>query len=282
MKITPDVRAPSGQGAEFQKLVEDKPSYQFQVLSSQLVVADDRRLDLLQSLHVMHAGNLTHAVDDVFQMLQVGNVEHDVDIRLTIVGAGFDIADVGLGVADHGGYLLQHPETIVAKDGQLHRIRAGRSVVLGPFHINPAFRFIQQVGHVGTIDGMDRDPLAASHVTDDGLASNRITTAGPVYQQVAVSLDANGVVVLVAAEDAPHHAGKSTWLLLVLIGQGRAGRWRHASQYLSRRIFAVPNARHQVVGTPRAVVGCNLLQFFVLDVLQRYPIFARFFLDQFA
>src|ERR1700690_3794929 len=119
-----------------------KNKKQQSVLSSQFSVGSFGRLDLLQSLHVVNAGDLTHAIDDVFQVFQVGNVEHDVDIRLAVVGTGLDVADVGLGIADHGGYLLQHPKTIVAEDRKLHRIGAGRSVVLGPLHIDLAFRFI--------------------------------------------------------------------------------------------------------------------------------------------
>src|SRR4029077_1707972 len=181
---------------------------------------------------------------------------------------------------DHRCDLFQHTKTIVAEHRELHRIGTRRSVVLGPLHINLAFRFIQQVGHVGTIDGMDGNALATSDVADDGLAPNRVATAGAIHQQVAVALDANGVVVLVATEDAPHHARESARLLLFLIGQRRADRRRHASQYLTRRIFAVANARHEVIGTPRAVVGRNFLQLLVLNVLERYAILARFFLDE--
>ncbi|MGB6678301.1 MAG: hypothetical protein WBE44_16525, partial [Terriglobales bacterium] len=49
----------------------EKTSCQLIVLRSQLAYANDERLDLLQSLHVMHPGNLAHAVDDVFEMFQV-------------------------------------------------------------------------------------------------------------------------------------------------------------------------------------------------------------------
>src|SRR5690242_1436216 len=230
----------------------------------------------------MHAGNLAHAVDDVFQMLQVSDIEHDVNVGLAIAGAGLDVTDVGLGVADDGGDLFQHPKAIVAEDGEFHRVSAGGTVVLGPLDINLALGLIQQVGHIGTVDGMHRDPFAASDVAHDGLASNRVTTAGAVNQQVAVSFYASGVVVLVAAESAPDHAGQPPGLLFFLIRQGRTGRRRHASQDLPRRIFAVADARHQVVGAPCAVVGGDLLPLLVLDVLERYAILAGFFLDQLA
>src|SRR5438105_14824365 len=74
---------------------------------------DDGRLYLLQSLHVVYAGNFTHTVDNVLQMLQVGDIEHNIDIRLAIVGARFDIADVGLSITDHSSNLPERNELIV-------------------------------------------------------------------------------------------------------------------------------------------------------------------------
>src|SRR6266481_5769110 len=90
-----------------------------------LVVADDRPLDLLQSLHIVYAGNLADAVNDVLQVLQVGDIEDDIDVRLAIAGAGFDVADVGFSIANHGRDLLQHAEAIVAEDGEFYRVGAG-------------------------------------------------------------------------------------------------------------------------------------------------------------
>src|SRR5258708_6018422 len=83
-------------------------------------------------------------------------------------------------------------------------------------------------------------------------------------------------------EAARHPSREPAGLLFSLPGEGGATRRRHASQYLPRRIFAVANARHEVIGTPRAVIGRNFLQLLVLNVLQRYPILARLFLDELA
>src|SRR5581483_8474602 len=62
----------------------------------------------LQSLHIMHTRDFPHAVDDVFEVLQVFDFDHDIHIGLTVFGAGADVADVGFGVADDGSDLLQH------------------------------------------------------------------------------------------------------------------------------------------------------------------------------
>ena len=63
-------------------------------------------LDLLQSLHVMHAGDLADAVHDFLEVFQVGDFQDYVYAGLAVLAAGFDVADVGVGVADHGGDLF--------------------------------------------------------------------------------------------------------------------------------------------------------------------------------
>jgi hypothetical protein len=40
--------------------------------------------NLLQPLHVMDAGNLSHSLNDVFQVLQVGDIEDDIHVRLSV------------------------------------------------------------------------------------------------------------------------------------------------------------------------------------------------------
>jgi hypothetical protein len=79
-------------------------------------------LDFLESLYIMHAGYFAHPVDDVLQMLQVSNVENYIYVGLAIGGTGFNIANVGLGVADDCGDLLQHAKPVIAVDRQLYRI----------------------------------------------------------------------------------------------------------------------------------------------------------------
>jgi len=72
-------------------------------------------LDLLQPLHIVHARNLAHTVNDRLQVFEVGDFEDYVDAGLAVTGAGFDVADIGVLVADDGGDLFQHAETVVAK-----------------------------------------------------------------------------------------------------------------------------------------------------------------------
>ena len=58
------------------------------------------RLDLLQSLHVMHAGDLADTVHDFLEVFQIGDFEDHVYAGLAVLAASFYVADVGVGVAD--------------------------------------------------------------------------------------------------------------------------------------------------------------------------------------
>src|SRR5271163_679563 len=257
----------------------EKTNCQLIVLRSQLAYANDERLDLLQSLHVMHPGNLAHAVDDVFEMFQVSNIENDIDVSLPIRTAYLHIPNVGFGIADHGCHLFQHAEAVVTEDRELYRVRTRGSLVAGPFHIDAALRFIQQVHHVGAIHRVDGDAFAAGHVTDHVFAANRIAAAGAVHEQIAVALYADGIVAAVSAENSPDYARDAARLTL---SDRRRGSRGQTSQHLPRRIFAVSYSRHQVVDLAQAVVGSDLTQLFVLDFFQRDPVFPRFFLNQLA
>ncbi len=78
--------------------------------------------DFLHSLHVVHAGNFPQPADDPLQVLQVFDVDDEIDRRLAVGGAGLDVVDVDVLVADERGHLLEHAAAIVAKHGELDRI----------------------------------------------------------------------------------------------------------------------------------------------------------------
>lgn len=96
----------------------------------------------------MHAGDFSYALDDAFQVLQVGDVEDDVYVGLAVGGAGFDVADVGFGVANDGGDLFEHAEAVVAHDGEFYGIGAGGFLVAFPVDIDAALGLVHQVDDV--------------------------------------------------------------------------------------------------------------------------------------
>src|SRR5580704_3284723 len=220
--------------------------------------ANRQRLNLLQSLYIVHAGNFAHAIDDVFEVLEVGNVENDIDVGLPIRAAYLHISNVSFGVADHRRYLFQHAESIIAKDGKLHRIGTWRSLIVRPFHIDATLRLIQEVNHVRAIHGVDSDAFAAGHVTDDALAADGIATSGAVYEQVAMAFHTDGVVAAVSTENPTHHAGDAARFTSLTIGDGRGGSRRQASQHLPRGVLAVSDSCHQVFDLAQTIVGGDL------------------------
>src|SRR5437764_12959130 len=145
--------------------------------SSLKLTAESRQLDSLQSLYVMNAGNLSYAVNYSFQMLEVFDFDYNIYVCLTVRGTRFDVANVGFAVADDGGDLLQHAETVVTEHGQLHREGDGSAFFLAPFHINLALRLIHKIEHVGTVYRMHRHAFATSDITNDRFSPNRITAA---------------------------------------------------------------------------------------------------------
>src|SRR6202522_1835956 len=108
--------------------------------------------DIVQPLYFVDAGNFSQAGDDLFEMFEVGDVEHDFHAGLAVGGAGGDVADVAFGVADHAGNTLQHSETIVAEDGEFYGIGCGSGFVARPSHFNFSLGLVKKIGDVRTVD----------------------------------------------------------------------------------------------------------------------------------
>src|SRR5580658_3872225 len=163
------------------------------------------RLDFLQPLDVVDAGDLSYSVHDFLVVFQVGDFQDHVEAGLAVLAARFHAADIGFGVADDGGDLFEHTPTVIAEESDFYGIGNGLTVfVSGPEDVDAAVGFVEEVGDVRTIDGVDGDAFAAGDVADDGLSANGIATAGAIDEEVALSADDDGVAV--GAEDAADHA----------------------------------------------------------------------------
>src|SRR5207245_5851973 len=172
-------------------------------------------LDLLQPLHIVHAWNLAHPGNNIFQVLEIGDVEHDINVRLPVIGPGFNVADVGFAIADDSRNLLEHAETVVAKNRELHWICARRPIIARPFHFNLPLRLVHQCYHVRTVRRVDRHAFAASYVTHHILAADRVTTSRSVDQQIAMALYPDGLVVVICAKQSPQYAGSAAGSLVL-------------------------------------------------------------------
>src|ERR1022692_4953508 len=166
------------------------------------------RSDLLQSLHVVHAGNLSHSVHDFLEVFQVGDFQDYVYAGLAVLALGFDVADVGVSVADHGGDLFQHAEAVVAQQRDFYRIGNGLAIFVSrPKDVDAAVGLVEKIGDVGTVDGVNGHALAARDIADDGLAANRVTTLGAIDEQVPGPARHDGVAG--PAKHSAHHARKA-------------------------------------------------------------------------
>src|SRR5215469_18338414 len=178
-------------------------------------------LHLLYPLHIPHAIDLPHAADDAFQVLQIGDVYDDVDGGVGSCGFGFDVADVGVGVADDCRDLLQHARAVITEHNKLNGeprlpYRGGaNAAVLAPLNGDAALRLVHQVLDVCARLGVHSHALATRHVADDLFAANRITTSRAIDQQIVVTFNLDGRGV--AAEDPSHYAGEAAGRLVGLV-----------------------------------------------------------------
>src|SRR5215469_4806047 len=240
-------------------------------------------LEPFYALDIAHAGNAAQAGDDALHVLEVFNFEHHVDGRLAVGGAGFDVADVGVVVADDGGDLLEHAFAVVTKNRELHRVPTGR--VATPFNRNLAVGLVHQVGHVGTRSRVHGHAFATRDIADDVFATNGIAASRSIHHKVTVSPDLDGSVAA-AAKDATDHTGNRTrlWLFrsfslgLELLGGFRCKLAKH----LTGRELAIAEAGEEVVDSAEAIFGGDPVEGRVFDALERNAIATRFFFDQLA
>ena len=246
----------------------------------------DAPLNFLQSLHVVDAGDLADAVHNFLEMLEVGDFQDHIHLGLSVLAVGLNVADVGAGVADDGDDLFQHAGAVVADQGEFDGIGNGLAFnVAGPFNVDAAVGFVEKIGDVGAVDGVDGHAFAAGNVADDGFAANRVATAGAIDEQVAVPADDDGVGV--SAEDAADHARKTPMPEMPLDprpvcapanGLGAGGS--EFREHLAGGVLAVaePAIRSSARPSPYSVATLQ----FLLDFLERDAVFARLFFQQLA
>src|SRR5258708_16846280 len=115
----------------------------------------------------MHPRTLPLAVDDFLEVFQVGDFEDYVHAGLSVLAASFDVADVGVGVADEGSDLFEHAEAVIAEKSDFYRICNRLAVfVAGPKYVDAAVRFVEKIGDVRTVDGVDGNAFAPGNISD--------------------------------------------------------------------------------------------------------------------
>src|ERR1035437_274132 len=151
-------------------------------------------LQLLCSLHGVHAGDAAQAEDHAVEVAYVFGFGYQFDDGFAVlILADIDAADVGVVVGDNGDQLLQHAHAVVAGDGDLDRVALRPAGVLaahaGPFDIDAAVALVEQVLHVGTTARMDGHALAASDVADDLFAANGVAATRTINQKIVLAFN---------------------------------------------------------------------------------------------
>src|SRR5579859_122051 len=253
----------------------------------------------LHALHIAHAGNLTQVGDDALQVRQVSNIDHDVDGGLQVSGARGHILDIGIVVADDGGYLFQHAEAVVAEDVEADGIggNAGGFTTRGlaPLYGDAAVGVIHQCIQVRTAPGVHGHALAAGDVTNNLLAADGVATARTIHQQVIMPHDLDGGGIRPAgsgacswshSQNAAHHVGEAALLgsffFRVRLGLSLFACRNQLAYNVAGRVLSVANAGHQVVRLGATIFRSYALKVFFSNALERQLESSGFALDQLA
>ena len=158
----------------------------------------------------MYPRNLPQPADHPLQVFHVLNINHNIDRCLAVGGAGFNVADVCIVVGNHGGQLLQHRRTVIAKNCQLYWIHSASVCLvhferLGPFHCNTAISLIHQVVDVGAAYRVHGHAFAARHVAHNRFTANRIATSRAIHQQIVIAFYLDRACVRALAKHATDH-----------------------------------------------------------------------------
>ena len=161
-----------------------------------------------------------------------------------------------------------------------HLYREGLDGRAGPLDVNLAFDFVHQVLNVGATDRMDRDALAARNITHDGLAADRVTTLGPVDQQVVDAFDFDDQVLIAACRRGSARTRRNG-------GRGRLRHFegdlagRHFLENLTRRELTVPERGVQILNLAVTVFGGDGFDLVLWNPHQLHAETARFALEIF-
>src|ERR1700689_3211325 len=163
----------------------------------------------------MHTRNLPQPGHNLFQVFEVGDVEHDLHASLAVLSTRPNISYITLSISDYTSNTFKHTKPVITINRKFHRISRRGGLVPRPLHIDAPFRFVHQVGNVRTAHCVHRHALATSDVAHDALSPNRIATARAVDQHVTLALDHDGVVI---ANHALPHARDSARLVRESLG----------------------------------------------------------------
>ena len=143
------------------------------------------------------AGDLAEVQDEFVEVADVDGFYDKVDDGITVwCGFGVDGANVGAIVGDDGCEFFEDAGAVFAEDGEADGVGVGlggpRILGIGesgPFDLDAAVGFVEEVLNVRTAASVDGDALAAGYITDDLFTTDGITTASAVDKEVILAFD---------------------------------------------------------------------------------------------
>src|SRR5260370_14410314 len=102
-----------------------------------------RSSDLVDTLHIIHAGDSADIGEDGLELAAIGDFQAGVDARVRAIRSAFQAVDVGSGAADYGGNISQKARP---NRGAAQKLPPGRRKAPGPPpHRRCAARFVPSI-----------------------------------------------------------------------------------------------------------------------------------------
>src|SRR5687767_10581080 len=154
-----------------------------------------RELEAANALDVDDVGHFADGRHDLLQLMEVGDLDHEIVDPATIVGdLDLRLGDVAIPRGDGPGDLRQEPRPIAPDvDRDPHRTlgRLLSRLVAVPLHVHQPFTIEDALHHRQAIAAVDGQPAPAGDEPHDLIARQRVAALGEADEQVIDPADAD-------------------------------------------------------------------------------------------
>src|SRR5208283_1613552 len=235
-----------------------------------------RRLDLVDALYAVDAVDATYAGENGFELALVRYFQTGFDASVLAVGAAFESANVGAGVADDGRDFREEAGTILGADEEFDGESGGAATT--PFDGDAAFGLIEKILDVGANAGVHGNAATPGDVSDDVVTGNGIAAFGAEDQQIVLTTDdERGFAKTQHALNGFNQRGLGIVGGLVRLLGGLA---EIAGQDLAGGIFAKADGGEKIFGLGETVFSGELCQIFSRNFLEALGEIAGFIFEE--
>src|SRR5438309_47164 len=226
------------------------------------------------ALDVDDVPDLADRADDVLELVEVGDLDHEVVDTPTVVGhRDLGLGDVAVARRNRPGDLGQEPRAVPADvDGDLHGPLGGLRDV--PLDVDEPLPVEDALGDGQAVARVDREPAPPGDEAHDLVAGERVAAPGEADEQVVHAADADALV------------GLRAWRCGRRLGALRRldeGAGYDLVQELVHGALAIAERRQQVVPGRVAEVGRRLLDLLAAEQRRRVePVLLGLALEELA